>query len=91
METQTFLKYRRVNTCWVCCTCETENEGGKCRLCGAVRMPDSVMKPAWESVVDTQYVPTASYGGGEGSKAWIGLVIAGGILTFVLMCILLMQ
>ena len=52
-ETRIFLKYKRKKECWVCSFCDTENENNKCYLCGALRRPDSVVRPTWDNMLNT--------------------------------------
>ena len=48
-ETNVVLKYRRTKMCWICTSCEIENDivAKSCIMCGKPRAVDSVVENIW--------------------------------------------
>ena len=100
-EIAVFLKYTRKRECWVCSLCDTENEDNKCRLCGSVRLSDSVVRPTWDNMIHTpvtthsvapteqlsqpQYIQESE---GDGNGKTVGIVIAWVVIVFILILII---
>lgn len=65
-ETNIVLKYKRTKMCWICTSCETENEiaGKSCFMCGKPRTVDASVENVWvpqPEVVSPRYVGGSGY------------------------------
>lgn len=54
MDTNVILKYKRSKMCWICTSCETENDtsSGKCMLCGKFKTADAYIENVWNPDID---------------------------------------
>ena len=64
-ETDIVLKYKRTKMCWICTSCETENDivGKTCFMCGKPRTVDAAVENVWGSQPE---VVSPRYAGGSG-------------------------